>query len=277
MSDSAHGNDAIPGLVELLTLEPLEVNLFRGRSMDLGLPQLFGGHVLAQALTAANHNVANDRVVHSMHGYFLRPGDASYPVVYEVDQTRDGRSISTRRVTAIQHGKPIFFCSTSYHIPEEGFSHQSPQLPDSVPTPDQLLAEGRSTRVERVPLIPLDILRWEQTPEESHQSIWFRVRGDAPKDPVLHRQILAYASDLDLLATALLEHHGVPHVDARLATIDHSVWFHQDVDLTEWHCYRMYSPWAGAARGLSRGEVFNQQGELVATTMQEGLIRPIKK
>ncbi|MGJ8514382.1 acyl-CoA thioesterase [Carnimonas bestiolae] len=266
-----------PGLVELLTLEPLEVNLFRGRSLDLGLPQLFGGHVLAQALTAANYNVSRERVVHSLHGYFLRPGDASHPVVYQVDQTRDGGSVSTRRVTAIQHGKPIFFCSASYHVPEEGFEHQIPQLPESIPSPQELLDQGRDTRVERVPLIPLDILRWEQTPEESHQSIWFRVRGDAPKDPVLHRQILAYASDLDLLATSLLEHHAIPQRDARVATIDHSVWFHQDLDLTEWHCYRMYSPWAGSARGLSRGEVFNQQGQLVATTMQEGLIRPVRK
>ncbi|MGJ8525582.1 Acyl-CoA thioesterase 2 [Halomonadaceae bacterium LMG 33818] len=265
-----------PGIVELLTLEPLEVNLFRGRSLDLGLPQLFGGHVLAQALTAASHNVVPERKVHSLHGYFLRPGDAKHPVVYEVDQTRDGGSFSTRRVTAIQHGKPIFFCSASYQIEEKKeLKHQTPQLPEGLPTAEELIAQGHDTIVKRVPLIPLDIIRCEIDPEESRQAIWFRIRGDAPQDPVLHRQILAYASDLDLLATALVHHGKQPQKDVRLATIDHAIWFHKDLDLSQWHCYRMYSPWAGNARGLSRGEVFNQNGELVAETMQEGLTRPV--
>lgn len=260
------------GLPELLSLEPLEVNLFRGVSLDLGLPQLFGGHVLAQALAAAARTVPSERAVHSLHGYFLRPGDASRPVVYQVDPTRDGGSFTTRRITAIQYGQPIFFCSASFHLAEPGFEHQSSAAAPDTASPEALLERG--VRVERLPNLPVEILRCDLSRDPPRHSVWIRLLGEAPADPALHRQMLAYASDLCLLATALLAHDKRPHEPGlRIASLDHAIWFHRDLDLHDWHLYQMDSPWAGGARGLSHGEIFDRNGVLVATTMQEGLVR----
>lgn len=278
--------DTVQALEKLLGLEPIEVNLFRGNSEDLGLPQLFGGQVLGQCLSAASKTVEPDRLVHSFHGYFLRPGDASMPVLYQVDRVRDGRSFTTRRILAIQKGEVIFSGSASFHIDEPGFTHQIPMPdvppPESLPCEWQLLNQLKSTAPDPTssqyvpfearsarPLSPDDTSATEPV-----RNMWFRATRPLPDDQALHRYMLAYVSDYNFVITALQPHGVSPwsrHM--QLASLDHSLWFHRPVRVDEWLLYSVESPWAGGARALVRGSIFNQAGELVASVAQEGLIR----
>ena len=276
-------------LVALLSLEAIEENLFRGVSQDLGFRQLFGGQVLGQCVSAASQTVEADRHVHSMHGYFLRPGDAALPVVYQVDRVRDGGSFSTRRVTAVQKGKPIFTCSASFQYDEEGFQHQI-AMPD-VPGPEGLKSETELARMVEA-MIP-ERMRERATSDkpieirpvtrinpfdpkacEPVKHVWFRAAGALPDEPQLHKLLLAYASDFNLLTTSM-QPHGVSVFQKfmQVASLDHSLWFHSNLRMDDWLLYAMDSPWAGNARGFARGSIFNRQGQLVASVAQEGLTR----
>jgi len=279
----------LDNLVALLSLEQIEENLFRGTSQDLGFRQLYGGQVLGQALSAASQTVEPERHVHSMHGYFLRPGDASKPVVYQVDRVRDGGTFSTRRVTAIQKGQPIFALSTSFQTDEGGFEHQiaMPDVvgPENLPTDQELKKRSAEQFPERIrdKLLypkPIEIRPVTENdpydPEigEPIKYLWLRADGKLPDIPALHKYILAYASDFGFLTTSLLPHgRSVWQKDMQVATIDHSVWFHRDLRADEWLLYAIDSPWAGNGRGFVRGSIFNRDGQLVASSTQEGLIR----
>ncbi|MEE4083392.1 acyl-CoA thioesterase II [Pseudomonas viridiflava] len=282
-------SQVLDDLVELLTLEPIEENLFRGRSQDLGFRQLFGGQVLGQSLSAASQTVEEDRHVHSLHGYFLRPGDAGLPVVYQVDRVRDGGSFSTRRVTAIQKGKPIFTCSASFQYDEEGFEHQAPMPqivgPENLPSELELAQQRahlipeavhdkflRPKPIEFRPVTAED--PYNPQPGEPVKHVWFRADGTLNDAPALHKYMLAYASDFNLLTTSLKPHaKTVWQRDMQVASLDHSLWFHNDLRADDWLLYAMDSPWAGNSRGFSRGSIFNRAGQLVASVSQEGLIR----
>lgn len=276
-------------LVALLTLETIEENLFRGVSQDLGFRQLYGGQVLGQCVSAASQTVDTARHVHSMHGYFLRPGDATLPVVYQVDRVRDGGSFSTRRVTAIQKGQPIFTCSASFQFDEEGFHHQNP-MPE-VPGPEELKSETelarmvaamipermreRATSDKPIEIRPVTLINpFAPKPREPVKHVWFRAAGELPDEPQLHKLLLAYASDFNLLTTSM-QPHGVSVFQKfmQVASLDHSLWFHGNLRMDDWLLYSMDSPWAGNARGFSRGSIFNRQGQLVASVAQEGLTR----
>lgn len=276
-------------LVALLNMEAIEEDLFRGASQDLGYRQLFGGQVLGQSLSAASQTVSDGRLVHSLHGYFLRAGDAGLPIVYQVERVRDGGSFSTRRVTAIQKGKPIFTCAASFQGVEEGFQHQT-QMPQ-VQGPDQLMSETELARMvaDKLPERmreraisdkPIDIRPvsrnnpFDPKPAEPVKHVWFRADGELPDNPALHQYLLAYASDFGLLTTSMLPHGvSVWQKFMQVASLDHSIWFHRPIRMDEWLLYSMDSPWAGNARGFSRASIFNQAGELVASVAQEGLIR----
>ncbi|MDN6180200.1 MAG: acyl-CoA thioesterase II [Halomonas subglaciescola] len=270
------GSDALGRLVALLDLEPLEDTLFRGQSQDLGLPQLYGGQVLGQALAAATHTVPEERRPHSQHGYFLRPGDPHRPVVYQVDKVRDGGSFTTRRVTAIQKGRPIFFCSASFQLAEASpLSHQQP-MPE-VLSPEALLEKNAAARHSSFIGHPSQFLLLpSQTGDEqaARRYLWFRFDATLPATPSLHRHLLSYASDFNLLTTALLP-HGVAFSDPRLqiASLDHALWLHADARVDDWLLYVIDSPWAGNARGLAQGRIYRRDGQLVASTAQEGLTR----
>ncbi|MHA6495272.1 acyl-CoA thioesterase II [Pseudomonas borbori] len=276
-------------LVALLTLETIEENLFRGVSQDLGFRQLFGGQVLGQCVSAASQTVEPARHVHSLHGYFLRPGDATLPVVYQVDRVRDGGSFSTRRVTAIQKGKPIFTCSASFQFDEEGFAHQN-AMPD-VPGPEELKSETelarmvasmipermreRATSEKPIEIRPVTRINpFAPDPCEPVKYVWFRAAGALPDEPQLHKLLLAYASDFNLLTTSM-QPHGVSVFQKfmQVASLDHALWFHANLRMDDWLLYAMDSPWAGNARGFARGSIFNRQGQLVASVAQEGLTR----
>lgn len=276
-------------LVALLSLEAIEENLFRGVSQDLGFRQLFGGQVLGQCVSAASQTVEADRHVHSMHGYFLRPGDAALPVVYQVDRVRDGGSFSTRRVTAIQKGKPIFTCSASFQYDEEGFQHQI-TMPE-VPGPEGLKSETelarmveamipegmreRATSDKPIEIRPVTRINpFDPKACEPVKHVWFRAAGALPDEPQLHKLLLAYASDFNLLTTSM-QPHGVSVFQKfmQVASLDHSLWFHGDLRMDDWLLYAMDSPWSGNARGFARGSIFNRQGQLVASVAQEGLTR----
>lgn len=276
-------------LVSLLNMEAIEEDLFRGASQDLGFRQMFGGQVLGQSLSAASQTVGDGRLVHSLHGYFLRPGDAGLPVVYQVERVRDGGSFSTRRVTAIQKGKTIFTCAASFQGIEEGFHHQA-QMPE-VPGPENLRSETVLARLvaDKLPERlreravhdkPIDIRPvslnnpFDPKPADPVKHVWFRADGEMPDNPALHQYLLAYASDFGLLTTAMLPHGvSVWQKFMQVASLDHAIWFHQPIRMDEWLLYSMDSPWAGNARGFSRASIFNQAGELVASVAQEGLIR----
>ncbi|WP_407312514.1 acyl-CoA thioesterase II [Pseudomonas sp. nanlin1] len=276
-------------LVALLTLEPIEENLFRGRSQDLGFRQLFGGQVLGQALSAASQTVEPERPVHSLHGYFLRPGDAQLPVVYMVDRVRDGGSFSTRRVTAVQKGKPIFTCSASFQYDERGFEHQAsmPDVvgPENLPTELELMQRvahlmPETVRDKLLCAKPLEVRPvaardpYNPRPGDAVNHIWFRADGSLPDSPALHKYLLAYASDFNLLTTSLVPHgKSVLHRDMQIASLDHSLWFHSNLSADQWLLYVIDSPWAGNARGFCRGSIYNRAGQLVASSAQEGLIR----
>ena len=282
-------SQVLDDLVSLLSLEPIEENLFRGRSQDLGFRQLFGGQVLGQCVSAANQTVEQARHVHSLHGYFLRPGDASLPIVYHVDRVRDGGSFSTRRVSAIQKGQTIFFCSASFQADEEGFHHQL-TMPD-VPGPEDLPSETdiarqvehlipermRDRMISEKPIEIRPVARlnpFAPEPSEPVKYVWFRANGQLPDEPQLHKLLLAYASDFNLLTTSMLP-HGVSVFQKfmQVASLDHSLWFHSDLRMDDWLLYAMDSPWSGNARGFSRASIFDRSGRLVASACQEGLTR----
>lgn len=286
-------NKALNDLVTLLDLEPLEVNIFRGESRDLGGKSVFGGQVIGQALMAGARTLEQG-MPHSLHAYFLRPGDMTLPIVYDVDRVRDGRSFAARRVQAIQNGKPILSMIASFHRPETGPDHQKtmPEVPapesldnqdtlrerwlaahPDVPEPLQR-ALLRQLAIEFRPVAPMDPFAAEPRPAEQH--IWFRAGGQLPDDPMLHCCVLAYASDFSLLSTALLP-HGKSYLspDMVVASIDHALWFHRDFRADDWLLYAMDSPTAQGSRGLSRGEIWTRDGQLVASVVQESLMRDI--
>jgi acyl-CoA thioesterase-2 len=281
-------------LLALLDLEPLEHNIYRGGNRDLGTGRVFGGQVFAQALVAARRTVPDERDAHSVHGYFLREGDFRAPIVYFVDRPRDGRSFTSRRVTAIQHGEAIFHLSASFHIDEPGLDHQSTMPPD-VPHPDTLTSEldlirARADKIAEPlrsivtqdrpldfrPVSPTDPFARPEKRDDvrAQRMIWFRVVDRIPDTPMLHQAVLAYASDYGFLPTALLP-HGIAFRDPRLfiASLDHTVWFHRPFRADEWLLYVSDSPSAFGARGFVRGTVFKQDGTMVASMAQEGLIR----
>lgn len=277
-------------LVGLLALERIEENLFRGQSQDLGWGTVFGGQVLGQALSAAVQTVPPERQVHSLHAYFLRPGDVKRPIVYDVDRIRDGSSFTTRRVVAIQNGHAIFNLAASFQKVEPGFEHhdEMPEVPppESFPTDQERVApyadrlppglrerataerpfEVRSADPVDDPFLP--------GPRPPLRHVWFKTAGPLPDDPGLHRYLLAYASDYAFITTALLP-HGVSWLTPGLqvASLDHVMWFHRPFRIDEWLLHTMDSPAADGARGLVRGRVFTRDGRLVASTAQEGLLR----
>lgn len=279
-------------LVELLSLERIEQNLFRGQSQDLGWGTVFGGQVLGQALSAATQTVPTDRPVHSLHAYFLRPGDVNRPIVYDVDRIRDGSSFTTRRVVAIQNGEPIFNLAASFQQMEEGFDHQddmpSVPAPETLPT-DQERLRGQSDRLPSVlrdKLLsaerPFDIRSVQGTDDPMlptalapARAVWFRTVDRLPDDPAIHRALLAYASDYAFLGTALFPHRVTwLSPGMQVASLDHVLWFHSPaLRVDEWLLHVIDSPRASGARGLVRGRVFAADGRLVASTAQEGLIR----
>lgn len=285
-SDS--GGRAVAALLELLDLETIEVNLFRGNSPQEGWQRVFGGQVLGQALVAAQRTV-EERTLHSLHAYFLRPGDTRTPILYDVDRIRDGKSFTTRRVVAIQHGRPIFHLSASYQVQESGLEHQS--QPPEVPGPDGLLSETdlRKREAERVPekwrhiftrarpieirhVNPVSMFAKETLPPVQHA--WMRATAKLPDDPALHQCVLAYASDMTLLDTSLNPHPvSFMSDDFQSASLDHAMWFHRPFRADEWLLYAMDSPSASGARGFNRGEIWTRDGQLVASCTQEGLIR----
>ncbi len=285
--------DVLTELVSLLSLERLEEHLFRGQSQDLGWGAIFGGQVLGQALSAATQTVPADRLVHSLHGYFLRSGDAARPVIYEVDPIRDGGSFTTRRVVAIQGGRAIFNLAASFHRAEPGFAHQAPM--PSTAGPDGISSELELARkvVDRIPaplraratadrpieIRPLDPHNpFQPKPQSPRQQLWYRARGALPDDPALHAYLLAYASDFQFLTTSLRP-HGVSWLSRRMqvTSLDHAMYFHRPVRMDDWLLYDIESPWAGGARSLVRGRFYDRDGNLVASTTQEGLIRDWKQ
>jgi len=280
---------AMETLLSTLDLEPIEVDIFRGRSPQVGWQRVFGGQVIAQALMAAQRTVARDRIVHSLHAYFMRPGDPSVPIVYQVERIRDGSSFNTRRAVAIQHGEAIFALSASFQIEEPGFDHQI-LMPD-VPAPEKLLDE-RQIAAQFLANAPAPIRKyWErERPIEirpislTHyfsdekldpvQHVWVRATGPVPDDRYYQAAILAYLSDMTLLDTSLYP-HGTSIFDQtiQVASLDHSMWFHRPTKLDDWLLYTQDSPSASGARGLTRGSLFTRDGTLIASVAQEGLIR----
>jgi acyl-CoA thioesterase II len=281
----------IADLLGLLELETLEVNLFRGESRDIGSPQVFGGQVLGQALNAASRTV-NDRMVHSLHAYFLRRGDFKAPIIYQVDRSRDGHSFSNRRVIAIQHGEQIFNMTCSFQLEESGLEHQVP-MPE-VPAPEGL-ADTSRVAPELLQRLPERVRRLLETarpfefravgpldaqPAAGHgpaRQVWFRAVAQLPEDQTLQRCLLAYVSDFHLLETATRA-HGISHLSgkAQVASIDHAMWFHRPVRVDDWLLYAVESPNASGARGFAWANVFARDGTLVASTAQEGLIRLVE-
>jgi acyl-CoA thioesterase-2 len=279
----------VDDLLSLLDLEPLEVNIYRGQNRDIGTGRVFGGQVFAQALVAARRTVEGAREAHSVHGYFILPGDLKAPIVYFVDRLRDGSSFTTRRVTAIQHGQAIFNLSASFHIDEAGIEHQEPM--PTVPSAEVLTSElelirEMATRIpeplrpvltqERPidfrPVDPLDPFDPKPRPPVRH--VWFKSLGPLPDDPLMHQAVLAYASDHGLLGTAL-QPHGLSFRSPgmQLASLDHALWLHRPFRVDEWLLYAMDSPVTAGARGFVRGNIFTQDGTLVASVAQEGLMR----
>ena len=280
---------SMEALVACLDLEPLEENLFRGTSPQVGWQRVFGGHVIAQALVAACRTVEDAKQIHSLHGYFMRPGDPATPIIYTADRIRDGLSFATRRVVAIQHGKAIFSLAASFHKAEDGFEHQD-QLPD-MPEPDAL--PGREAMIEAFKTGAPDHIRayWERerpieirplsldhyvsdAPMPPEQKVWIRATGPVPDDPVIQAAVLAYLSDMTLLDTALFAHgRSVFDRTLQVASLDHAMWFHRPFRFDDWLLYAMDSPNANGALGLTRGTLHARDGRLIASVAQEGLIR----
>jgi acyl-CoA thioesterase-2 len=282
---------ALDALLSILNLEPLEVNLFRGRSPQVGWQRVFGGQVIGQALVAACRTVddVDSRPPHSLHAYFLLAGDPKVPIIYEVDRIRDGRSFTTRRVVAIQHGQAIFTMAVSFQRGEPGLSHQA-RMPD-VPGPQALPSESEIK--ERIlPMMPEPVRRYyererpiELRPVEYERylgaktqdgrfNVWIRATGTLPAEPAIHQCVLAYASDMTLLDSALIPHgRSVFDKDIMAASLDHALWFHRPFRADDWLLYAQDSPNLNGARGFSRGLIFARDGTLVASVAQEGLLR----
>jgi acyl-CoA thioesterase-2 len=283
---------SVPELLDILALERLEFDLYRGRQPDTALQRVFGGQVAAQALFAACQTVEDDVVVHSLHSYFLRPGDTSIPIVYDVERIRDGKSFSTRRVVARQHGKSIFYLTASFHVDEVGFDHQD-AMPE-VPAPEDCPSLGD---LYRKVTGRADDDSWEREwaaldvryaadsrpdgslagPDQpARTQIWLRAAGSVPDDVVLNTCVLTYASDLTLLGVALVP-HGLLIGSRQIqpASLDHSMWFHRPFRADEWMLYDQHSPSASGGRGFATGRVFSRTGTLIASVAQEGLIRPV--
>jgi acyl-CoA thioesterase II len=275
--------DALEELVALLDLEPLEVNLFRGVSWKDDRPRVFGGQVAGQALVAAVRTVDPGKEVHSLHAYFLRPGDPSVPIIYDVDRIRDGKSFITRRVVAIQHGEAIFNLQASFHRPETGLDHQleMPEAPDpeTLPGADELdpPTPGRLWKRQPIDIRYVGGPPWESPPSpEGRQLVWIRADGTLPDDPLLHTCVVAYASDYTLLGSSLLPHgRSYFRDDIMMASLDHAMWFHRPFRADEWLLYSHASPSASCGRGLAMGAIFRRDGTHVVSVVQEGLIRPV--
>jgi len=280
--------DALDAVVDLLDLEPIEVNIFRGQSPDEDRQRTFGGLVAGQALVAASRTV-EDHALHSLHAYFLRGGDPHAPILYEVDRIRDGRSFTTRRVVAIQHGRAIFNMSVSYQAPEDGFEHQFDSPLDRTPPPEELpdFATRYAPYADRLgdwyrKPRPIDIRYIDWEPQDRkvslppHQRVWVRADGTLPDDPVLHQCVVAYLSDMTLLDTTLLPHARWHSEDVFMASLDHAMWFHRPFRADEWLLYDQDTPTASGGRGIARGHLWDRSGNLVASVVQEGLIRRMR-
>ncbi len=276
-------------LITLLQLERLEDNLFRGQSRDIGTRYVFGGQVLGQALSAAQQTVDGDRSAHSLHAYFLRAGDVEAPIIYSVERTRDGGSFSARRVVAVQHGQTIFAMTASFHVAQPGAEHQFPMplvpKPEELPVVDLIPPEDLAR-------VPAQSRRWlsnagpfefrhvhprneaNPTRQPPYQNVWFRLVDEVPEGDVLHRSLLAYASDFHLIGTTTFP-HAISYLqpNVRMASLDHALWFHRPFRVDEWLLYSCDSPSAQGSRGLARGMIYTRDGTLVASTAQEGMIR----
>jgi acyl-CoA thioesterase-2 len=284
-------SDPVSELLAMLDIERLEMNLFRGMGGGGETSQrIYGGQVIAQALAAAYHTV-EDRPCHSLHAYFIRPGDPKIPVIYEVDRARDGGSFSTRRVIAVQHGRQIFNLAASFHKVEEGYSHQHPMPEAPAPEGLQTRAERQRDLAEQAPekwrkemlrprpieireVDPIDLL--DPVPMPDANRLWFRVPGVGEATPALHQCLLAYASDMNLLGSGARP-HGVSFMSGRamFASLDHAMWFHRPLRFDDWHLYCMDSPFSGGGRAFNRGLIYDAAGRLVASTAQEGLMRKV--
>ncbi len=284
---TTEGATPLDKLVDLLDLERIEVDIFRGKQPTESMQRVFGGQVAGQALVAAGRTVPEDRPVHSLHAYFLRPGDPSIPIVYEVDRIRDGRSFTTRRVVGIQRGKPIFNLSASFQVAEVSVTHETAMpdvpMPEDLPTIQERMAPyageygGWFARPR-----PIDIRYVDDPPRvamdtgvrRSTSQVWMRADGSLPDDPLLHVCAVTFASDMTLLDSTLLPHGLAFGIDGvQLASLDHAMWFHRPFRADEWFLYSQESPWTGAARGLARGQIFTRDGHLAVSVMQEGLVR----
>jgi acyl-CoA thioesterase-2 len=282
-------HDALDALLDLLDLERIERDIFRGESRSALVPRVFGGQVAAQALVAAGRTVPEDRLAHSLHAYFLRPGDPGAPIVYDVDRIRDGRSFTTRRVVAVQHGQPVFHLSASFQAYEEGLDHQARMPaapdPDSLPTaaetlPRHLPAEIADRLIEARAAVDLryaDTPPWGSVgqPREPRSQVWFRTRGKLSDDPLLHVVLATYVSDMTLLDSVLLAHGrgGWAVGDVVGASLDHAMWFHRPFRADEWLLYDQESPSSSAGRGLGQARIWTRDGRLAISVIQEGVVR----
>ncbi|MES2043277.1 MAG: acyl-CoA thioesterase II [Pseudomonadota bacterium] len=279
----------VQGLVDLLDVEEIDRDLYRGKRQPGGVGRVFGGQVIAQALQAAQRSTDAPKIAHSLHAYFMRPGNEDYPIIFRVVRDFEGRSFATRRVIAMQQGQPILNMAASFQAPEEGLRHQD-AMPD-VPGPESLQSEAELRRemIDEIPekfrrhmlrgrpieIRPVHSRSWfHPTKGDPKQDSWFRLVAPIGDDAAMHRAILAYASDMSLLGTATLA-HGVNWMthNLQMASLDHALWLHEDFRADEWLLYSCDSPWAGHARGFNRGKIFTQDGRLVASVAQEGLMR----
>ncbi len=281
---------ALHELLKLMNLEKIEEGLFQGQSQDLGLNRVFGGQVISQAIYAAKQTVPHDRNIHSFHSYFLRPGDSQTFIFYEVELLRDGNSFSARRISAIQNGKPIFYMTASFQSPEAGLEHQYSVMPE-IPLPEELKSEAKIRlnlsninnkktykkliNNQSIEIRPVKFHNpFQGHVEEPKRYVWLRANGTMPDELHIHQSLLSYASDFHFLPT-ILQPHGIgflePHV--QIATIDHSMWFHRPFRLDDWLLYAIESTSAGSARGFVRGQIYSRTGMLIASTIQEGIIR----
>jgi len=282
--------NALARLIRLLDVEEIEVDLYRGANTDAGWSRVYGGQVVAQALAAAQRTVPDERPVHSLHSYFIRAGEPKIPILYKVERERDGASFTTRRVTAIQHGRAIFSLAASFQVREPGFTHQDPmpetkgpegllneqqwneKAGDRIPEPFRTIWQTRDRPFEFRPVNPTN--PFKPTSHPPHSQDWFKADGEVPESPQVRSALFAYATDMTLLDTCLMP-HAVNWTDEKLqaASLDHAIWFHTDVNPGEWLLFDQKSPAASGGRGLNIGKVFTQSGTLVASVVQEGLIR----
>jgi acyl-CoA thioesterase II len=286
MTAEQDGQPELDALVRLLDLEPIEADIFRGQSHQTPIQRVFGGQVAGQALVAAGRTVAADRAVHSLHSYFIRPGNPDKPIVYEVDRVRDGRSFSVRRVVAVQNGHTIFTLSASFQLEQDGIEHEQPMpdvpMPEDVPTLEERFRDRPdiyaqlTRRPHPIERRYVDGPSWDRRPEDRTgvQSLWIRANGTLPDDPLLHVCLLTYASDLTLLDTILV-HHGLTHETHHIAmaSLDHAMWFLRPFRMDEWILYSMKSPAARGGRGFATGRFFSRDGHHLGSVAQEGMIR----